>query len=613
MAKAKAKVEVEAAAKAGTGARASTRTRTKAKVHTGHLRNSILFTSLFIIVSILLVLFPVTYSIAASILRTNSITYTNQMLQQVDNSINYYIDGMISVSDYIVENKNVVDYIAKAKPATTAAVKEELKTVAGTRPDFVNLIIFREDGSFVSNRDQMGINPNWDYMESGWYKDALTAEGEPVFSSSRVENVVAGEYDWVISMSRALYTDGRLSGVLLVDLNYQQIADICSSLSTDDFGYIFIVGADGSLVYHPQQRLVYSGIKTERFDLVTRSEGVRSVISNGYIYTSSLSPTSGWVTVSVFDTNKLVSISSDIVILFITIGLFFSIITFIISYVASKRLTDPILQLKASMKQFERGDFDAKANITVNNEVAELGDCFNVMTEQIKNLVEQELLIEEQKRISELQALQAQIRPHFLYNTLESIIWMSEIGETEKVIEMTSSLSKLFRATTSNASELVTLKTEIDYVTNYMKIQKMRYQDKLTYRIDVDESILQAKVIKLIIQPMVENAIYHGIKQLKGHGLIVVSAYSEEQKLFITIRDNGVGFDKGLLDGKADLAPKDESGIGINNVRDRIKLFFGSEYGISIKSTDPGEEIPDEHGIPGMRTTVTLTLPLIFE
>jgi len=159
----------------------------------------------------------------------------------------------------------------------------------------------------------------------------------------------------------------------------------------------------------------------------------------------------------------------------------------------------------------------------------------------------------------------------------------------------------------------VTLKTEIDYVTNYMKIQKMRYRDKLNYRLDVDESVLEAKVIKLIIQPMVENAIYHGIKQLKGQGLIIVSAHAEEQKLFITISDNGVGFDKGTLDGTLDFASKDESGIGINNVKDRIKLFFGSEYGINIKSIVQGEAIPEENGIPGMRTTVTLTLPLIFE
>ena len=581
-----------------------------AKVRTGHLRNSILFTSLFIIVSILAVLFPITYSIAANILQTNSISYTNQLLRQVDNSISYYIDGMISVSDYIVENENVVSYLSARTPDTREFVKEELKTVAGTRPDFVNLIIFREDGAFVSNRDLMGINPNWDYRESDWYKEAITAEGEPVFSSSRVENVVAGEYDWVISMSRALYVDDRLSGVLLIDLNYQQIADICSSLSYNDSGYIFIVGADGRLVYHPQQRLVYSGIKSERFDLVNRSESITSVISDGYIYTSSLSDNSGWVTVSVFDTNELVSISSNVIGLFVAIGLFFSVITFIISYIASKRLTDPILQLKASMKQFEKGDFDAKANITVNNEVAELGDSFNHMTERIKRLIEQELLIEEQKRISELQALQAQIRPHFLYNTLESIIWMAEIGENEKVIDMTSSLSKLFRATTSNANELVTLKTEIDYVTNYMKIQKMRYQDKLNYEIRVDDSVLQAKVIKLIIQPMVENAIYHGIKQLKGKGRIVVTAHAEEKTLYIAISDNGVGFDRDILDGNTAAVQKDEGGIGINNVRDRIKLFFGSEYGVTIKSAgqDPLNTDPE-----AINTIVTITLPLIFE
>lgn len=581
-----------------------------AKARTGHLRNSILFTSLFIIVSILAVLFPITYSIAANILQTNSISYTNQLLRQVDNSINYYIDGMISVSDYIVENENVVSYLSARTPDTREFVKEELKTVAGTRPDFVNLIIFREDRAFVSNRDLMGINPNWDYRESDWYKDAIAAKGEPVFSSSRVENVVAGEYDWVISMSRALYVDDRLSGVLLIDLNYQQIADICSSLSYNDSGYIFIVGADGRLVYHPQQRLVYSGIKSERFDLVTRSESINSVISDGYIYTSSLSDNSGWVTVSVFDTNELVSISSNVIGLFVAIGLFFSVITFIISYIASKRLTDPILQLKASMKQFEKGDFDAKANITVNNEVAELGDSFNHMTERIKKLIEQELLIEEQKRISELQALQAQIRPHFLYNTLESIIWMAEIGENEKVIDMTSSLSKLFRATTSNANELVTLKTEIDYVTNYMKIQKMRYQDKLNYEIHVDNSVLQAKVIKLIIQPMVENAIYHGIKQLKGKGRIVVTAHAEGKTLYIAISDNGVGFDRDILDGNTAAVQKDEGGIGINNVRDRIKLFFGSEYGVTIKSAGQNPLNTDPEAI---NTIVTITLPLIFE
>jgi len=584
------------------------------KVRTGHLRNSILYTSLFIIVSILVVLFPVTYSIAATILERNSIAYTGQLLSQVDKSINYYIDGMIDVSNYIANDGAVTRYIGNRHPLPADNVDEELKTVAGMRPDFVNVIIFREDGDFASNRDLMGINSNWDYKESTWYTAAVAAEGEPVFSSSRVENVVAGEYDWVISMSRALYFNDVLSGVLLVDLNYQQIADICSSISYDESGYIFIVGPDGRLVYHPQQRLIYSGIKSERLDMVTYAGGVKSVTSDdGFIYTSSLSEKSGWVTVSVFDTNELVTFSPDVIALFFGIGIFFSLVTFIISYFAAKRLTNPILQLKASMKQFETGDFNAKAHITVNNEVADLGESFNSMTEQIKNLVAQELMTEEQKRISELRALQAQIRPHFLYNTLESIIWMSELGENEKAIAMTSALSKLFRATTSSASELVTLKTEIEYVTNYMTIQKMRYQDMLNYRIKVDDSILQAKVIKLIIQPMVENAIYHGIRQLKGEGLILVYAHSDGQKLYISIYDNGVGFDMNSLGTKANFTAADENGIGITNVRDRIKLFFGSDYGITVTSAPPGEMLPDEGDISGMRTVVTLTMPLLYE
>ncbi len=585
----------------------------KTKTHIGKLRRSILFTSLFIIVSIIAVLIPATYSIASGIINKNSTASASRLLQQVDNSIQYYINGMISVSDYIAGDSNVVRYISSENQDSSAAVKAELKTVAGTRPDFVNLILFKGDGTFVSNRDDMSINPNWNYRTSDWYINAVAAKGEPVFSSSHVENIVDGEYDWVVSMSRALYVDGKLAGVLLIDLNYRQITDICKSISQGDSGYVFIVGADNRLVYHPQQRLIYSGIKEERLDLVSREAGTHSVISNGYIYTSSLSNTSGWVTVSVYNTNQLLSISPNLIALFAVIGLFFSLITFIVSYIVAKRLTDPILELKMSMKKFEQGDFNARANITVNNEISELGDSFNSMTMQIKSLIAQELLIEEQKRISQMQALQAQIRPHFLYNTLESIIWMSELGETEKVIEMTSSLSKLFRATTANPGELVTLKTEIDYVVNYMKIQEMRYQDKLNFEIQVDDDVMNAKVIKLILQPMVENSIYHGIKELKGKGRIVVSAHAKEKRLYIDISDNGVGFDREVLAGTTDFASKDVGGIGINNVRDRIKLFFGDEYGISIQSLPQDAPISEVDGEAGIRTTVTLILPLIFE
>lgn len=593
------------------------------KKRPSHLRDSILYTSLFTIAGILAVLLPLSYSIAANLLRQNARTYTEQLLSQVNNSIDYYIGGMIAVSDYIVKDPAVTSYLASEVSGPESDAGLELKAIAGTRPDFVNLLIFREDGNFIASRDHIGTNPYWDYRDSGWYLKTVAAQGKSVLSSSRVENTIAGEYRWVVSLSRALYVGGELRGVLLIDLNFQSIADICSSLSYNKNGYVFILGSDNRLVYHPQQRLIYSGLKSERFDLVSRTETPTSVIQSGTIYTSSMAENADWIICSVFNTDQLVNVSPAVIAFFFAIGLLFALIALIVSYRAAKRLSDPILSLMASMKQFEKGDFDVKADLKVNNEIAELGDGFNVMTERIKKLVENSLLIEEQKRRSEIQALQSQIRPHFLYNTLESIIWMASLGKQDQVIEMTSSLSKLMRASVSNASELVTLQTEIDYVANYLKIQKMRYQDKLNYRFEIADDVRTAKVLRLIVQPLVENAIYHGIKPLREPGLIIIDAARTGSDLVICISDNGVGFSEDVLRRSGDASQTvraaadgatmgEEHGIGIENVQNRIQLFFGAAYGLKIESAPPGEVLDGSLSAEGIRTRVILRLPLIF-
>ncbi len=578
------------------------------------LQRSILYSWLITIVGILAVLFPLTYTIAANLLQRNAISYKEQLLQQVNNSVDYYVDGMLRVSDYIAADPNIVTYLLSSDAALRPQVSQTLKTISGTRPDFVNVILFREDGSFVANRDQVSLNPYWNYRQQEWYVKAIEAEGTPVLSSSRVENIVEGQYNWVVSVSRAIYSHGKVKGVLLIDLNYRQIADICSSLSDDkESGYIFIVGADNHLVYHPQQRLIYSGVKAERFDLISSTSSIQSQIDQGYIYTSVSSPKTGWTMVSVLDTNQLVNISVEIIIFYGLVGLAFSILAFIISYVVSKRLTEPLLVLKQSMKQFEEGDFDAKADLTIHNEVAELGESFNTMTERIKALVEQERLIEEQKRLSDLQTLQAQIRPHFLYNTLESIIWMAETGENDKVIEMTSSLSKLFRASTQNAGELVNLKTESDYVENYMKIQKLRYQDRLNFDMQIDSELYPAKVLRLIVQPLIENAIYHGIKKIKDPGWVLLFAQQEDNKLMIHVCDNGIGFNRPYEISGMGAPLQEGKNIGLSNVHNRIQLFFGTEFGVVIQPPEVVRELTCGVSYAEMRTVVTLVLPLIFE
>lgn len=583
-----------------------------------HLRDSILYTSLFTIFGVLVILLPVTYAVTANLLHYNARASTEQLLGQVNNSIGYYISGMTAVSDYLVKDPGIRAYLASEVLGPKSAAAAELGAIAGTRPDFVNLMLFRVDGDFIASREHVGINPYWDYRHSTWYTNAVAAQGRPVLSSSRIENLVAGEYRWVVTLSRALYVGNTLHGVLLIDLNYQSIADICSSLSATQDGYVFIIGADDRLVYHPQQRLIYSGLKSERFDLVrhTATEKPVSVIEGDMVYTSAKAENADWTIVSVFNANWLNQYVPTLLGFYIAVGLLFALFALLISLRSAKRLSDPLLALRASMQQFERGDFDAKADLQVNNEIADLGDGFNIMTARIKKLVENGLLIEEQKRKSEIQALQAQIRPHFLYNTLESIIWMASVGDSAKVIEMTSSLSKLLRASTSNASELISLQTEIEYAANYLKIQKMRYQDKLNDRFEIADDVRSARVVRLIVQPLVENAIYHGIRPLRGPGLIVIAARRDGDRLLIQVSDNGVGFRPGAMPA-GQIAPAEPAdpnrshGLGLANVDDRIRLFFGADYGLMVESAPPGGILADSSEADGLRTRITLTLPLI--
>jgi two-component system sensor histidine kinase YesM len=589
-----------------------------------HLRDSIFLTSLFTIVGILAVFLPLSYFLATNLMQDNARAYSRQLLGQIKSSIEFYTEEMIKVSDYLTANPDVRAYLQEENPLNPAAVslvapqaqiKSELKAITGTRKDLVNIILFREDGNFIANRDHVGLTPYWDYRDFDWYQKTVAARGQPCLSSSRVENVIAGEHRWVVSLSRAIYEQDRLLGVLLIDLNFKTISDICT-LSGGNGAYVFIQGADNDLVYHPQQRLIYSSIKSERFDLVRRGETIESLTRNGIIFSSVKIKSTDWVVVSVTDTRQMVQISPWIILSYIGIGLFFALVALLVSLRASKRLTDPILELKNSMQQFQQGDFDAQAQILATNEIADLGEQFNMMTRQIKSLVEHERLIEEQKRKSEILALQSQIRPHFLYNTLESIIWMASSGQQAKVVEMTSSLAKLMRASASKSGELVTVQMEVDYVSHYLRIQKLRYQDKLSYQIEIDPEVREARILRLTLQPLVENAIDHGIKPLRDGGLVVIRAFKANQDLLVEVADNGVGFPPDFR-----LLPEEESGdddesIGLHNVQNRIQLLFGKDYGVSVRSVGPDKVLAEDEGFAlqmGIRTIVAIRLPLLFD
>ena len=193
---------------------------------------------------------------------------------------------------------------------------------------------------------------------------------------------------------------------------------------------------------------------------------------------------------------------------------------------------------------------------------------------------------QEQKRKSELKALQSQINPHFLYNTLDSIIWMAEGKKNEEVVLMTASLARLLRQSISNEDELVSIGQEAEYARSYLTIQKMRYKDKLEFQIDISPAIFGVKIIKLVLQPIIENAIYHGLKYKDSKGFLIVRGYQEGEKAVLEVEDNGVGMDEETLSHifEKHKVNYHSNGVGVYNVQKRLKLYYGEEYGIVYKS-----------------------------
>jgi two-component system sensor histidine kinase YesM len=383
---------------------------------------------------------------------------------------------------------------------------------------------------------------------------------------------------------------GEFLGVAVVDLNFNLINDMLNNLSLGEKGYMFIVDSEGNIIYHPQNELINSGIKDEDIDFILGSQdGYISTIENDRTknYIVATSEYSGWKIVGTVyedEVNKYKFITKQIFSIMIGLSLALAIL---VSLIISRKFLHPIKDLLKGMNQFKNGNLDTIIQVKHGNEIGELADEFNDMTVEIKKLVEENKKTENSKRKYELKALQSQINPHFLYNTLDSIVWMAEAGINEDVVEMTSSLSKLFRISINRGSEFITIAQELEHIESYLKIQKLRYGSKIDYDIKVQEELLQYSIIKIIIQPIVENAIYHGIKTMQGPGFINIEVKDVNNKICIIVEDNGVGMEeekcKLLLEDNSVNETK-KTGIGVRNVDQRIKLYYGEEYGIEIES-----------------------------
>lgn len=564
----------------------------------------VLFTALLLIF--------ISYRLSESAVRETAESYTSELINQVNANIQTYITGMKDISLATMNNPNVREYLASAdelQPAELAILKAKISeyfhSIRVSRKDIASINIFGAGGTFISDRADAELNPYIVLSEQPWYRQAKENKGQTVISSSHVQPVIKGEYRWVVSLSRELsgVNSSNGLGILLIDLNFKVINDMLSKLDLGNRGYVFVIDRQGRIVYHPQQQLLYSNLKTERLEQVLQDKQGGFVVKEGgasRIY--SIKDTDfGWKIVGVFYENELVDNKKQMQLSFAIAGLLCLGVGVLFSVVISRNLTRPIKKLQEKMMEVEKGNFDIRVPVGHSREISGLARSFNVMVLKVKELMDQIVIEQEIKRKSELNALQAQINPHFLYNTLDSIIWMAESKKHDEVILMTSALARLFRASLSKGREMIPIATEVEHITNYLKIQQMRYQDKIRFTLDMDRELYPYLTLKVLLQPLVENAIYHGIKNKEGPGTITITGRLQDDRIRFQVMDDGIGMDRSKVETLLISTGSQHSrnSVGIANVHQRIQLYFGAEYGLSYTSE------------PGAGTNVTVLIPAV--
>lgn len=538
----------------------------------------------------------------------NSSLYTQTIIQQMNQNIDSYIDYMENIAYLISSNEDVQDYLFDEKIDNEGRYRilNQFQTILDSRSDIRNVGIISKNGRMLINDGSKSVNQDLDLNTQEWYATALEKPNGPILTSSHVQHIISGERPWVITLSRGIRDrsgSGEKEGVFFIDLNYSAISGLCDQSTVGTKGYAFILDAKGNIVYHPQQQQLYNELQTENISLImdTDEDTVLTGTGNdGKLYSISRSEKTGWTVVDCTNVKELLSKSRQAQSVYVLTAIILVIVALLFSRFMARSITLPIQKLRDSMKKVQEGDFSV-SDVVVDskNEIGSLTKSFDVMTHRIHELMEQNVHEQEEKRKSELKALQSQINPHFLYNTLDSIIWMAEGKKNEEVVLMTASLARLLRQSISNEDEVVPIANEVEYARGYLTIQKMRYKDKLEFQIEVDSSILYIPLIKLVLQPIIENAIYHGLKYKESKGLLIVKGFMKDGNAVLQVIDDGVGMDEETL---AHIYDKHKvnyhsNGVGVYNVQKRLKLYYGEDYGITYTS-----EL-------GKGTTATITIP----
>lgn len=526
---------------------------------------------IMVFTAVIIALFVFNYLFRDS-LENAAMTSAGQSVDQVAVTINNYTDDMVEIMDKLYTN-SIEDPDSQ----------EEL---------FQNLINIRSDivmvATYDSHNNNTGIWSNYDikdmiYTNLSLYSVPAESDDSISISAPHVVSVLENYYPWVVTITRGADETFSNAAKIAFDVRFSTIARYIDEVGIGQHGYCFIMDSSGNIIYHPQQQLINAGLKYENTYLSALPDGSHMI--DGVIYTVKTLENSNWKIIgityldeTVNDRVRAMTLAS--VLIFIVVVL----MTFLFGSLFSYLFTKPAKKLAGAMKEFEDNAsgfvFEPIEGFV---EVNKLSDSFEHLVKRIQELMEEVKEEETTLRKTELKALQAQINPHFLYNTLDSISWMCEEGKNEEAVAMVNALAKLFRISISRGHEIIPIEKEVQHAECYLQIQKYRYTNHFDYEFDVQESCKEYLCNKITLQPLIENALYHGLNMIdEGH--ISIRIFEEEEDVIMEVEDNGSGMTEEQVKELFINDGTDHHGIGVKNVNDRIKIYFGEKYGITVRS-----------------------------
>ncbi len=531
----------------------------------------------------------------------NANQHTAQMISQIQNNIEYYLQSIDNVIYYISQSPDVVRYLtetdlSKESDELEIRVRELLNVYTEANPEISGILIVNGQDKYLSN--ELIKNNRDSLLLEEWYISAMTHEDTSQYRSKPIGRNLNSysQYsaDEVISISKTMRhpKTHEITGVILIDMKLGKFEEIIKNNNIGQKGFFYILDKNNDIVYAPINPIIYR-INNEWFKKNT-SMLIQSINKETFEIMWETSHKTGWRTIGVFSIEEILGDVLKMQTFAMAVSMITLALAVMVAIMFTNTIVTPIKELSALMRQAELGDLEVSfENHKYKDEFGELGRSFNHMIKEIKQLIEMVYKEQKSKRKAELKILQAQIKPHFLYNTLDTIQWMAQDYGAKDIVEIVAALTKLFRIALSKGREVITVREEIDHIKSYMIIQKARYEDKLEYSISYDEALLNMSVLKLTAQPIVENAIYHGIKQKRGNGKVDIVFSKNEHCMLITISDNGAGLSEeklreinAMLNGETTgtISSESGSGYGIANVHTRIRMTYGNEYGLKYSN-----------------------------